>query len=95
MHDPTTTNSQGADHGTQYRSAIFYHNEQQKKLAEEGTMIANQFYNGNIKTTIEPLGKYFAGEEYHQEYLAKNPHGYECATHFERSWEKIKSKYLQ
>ena len=55
--------------------------------------VSQNHYNGNIKTTIEPFDTYIAGEDYHQDYLQKNPHGYECATHFERSWEKIKAKY--
>ncbi len=66
MHDPTTLNSQGADTGTQYRSAIFYHNEQQKLIAEEETKKAQVHYGNKIKTAIEPVGKYFSGEEYHQ-----------------------------
>ena len=93
MHDPTTLNSQGNDHGTQYRSAIFYHNNQQKELAEKGTAKANVHYGNKIATTIEPIGKYFPGEDYHQDYLEKNPHGYECATHFERTWESIAQKF--
>jgi peptide-methionine (S)-S-oxide reductase len=76
------------------RSVIFFHDEEQKALAEQGTKAANPHYGGKISTTIEPIGKYFAGEVYHQgifwlvhliaDYLVKNPHGYECATHFER-----------
>ncbi|KAJ3275248.1 Peptide-methionine (S)-S-oxide reductase [Terramyces sp. JEL0728] len=93
-HDPLTKNKQGNDTGTQYRSAVFYHNEEQKKIAEEGTVAAQIHYGSNqIQTTIEPVGKYYPAEDYHQEYLHSNPNGYECATHFERSWEKIEAKY--
>ncbi|KAJ2995858.1 Peptide-methionine (S)-S-oxide reductase [Globomyces sp. JEL0801] len=93
-HDPLTVNLQGNDAGTQYRSAIFYHNAQQKIWAEEGTVLAQKHFGTHkIATTIEPLGNYIAGEEYHQDYLTKNPKGYECATHFERSWESIEAKY--
>jgi peptide-methionine (S)-S-oxide reductase len=95
MHDPTTLNRQGGDAGTQYRSTIFYHDDTQKKLAEQGMEIAQKHYGGKVVTTIEPYHNYFEAEGYHQEYLFKNPHGYECATHFERTWEKIESLFLK
>ncbi|KAJ3033118.1 Peptide-methionine (S)-S-oxide reductase [Rhizophlyctis rosea] len=93
-HDPTTKDRQGNDRGTQYRSAIFYHNDEQKKLAEEITeKVRPHFGKAGIATTIEPIGKFWTGEDYHQAYLDKNPHGYECATHFERSWDQIDQLY--
>ncbi|KAI8922991.1 peptide methionine sulfoxide reductase MsrA [Entophlyctis helioformis] len=94
MHDPTTVNRQGGDTGTQYRSAIFYHDEAQKKAAVAETAAAQtHFGSTKIVTTIEPVGKFWPAEAYHQEYLDKNPHGYECPTHFERSWDKIESQH--
>ena len=94
MHEPFTLNSQGNDHGTQYRSAIFYHDESQKEIAEKITQKAQQVYaNRKIATTLERFERFYPAEEYHQDYLSKNPHGYECATHFERSWEKLKSMF--
>ncbi|KAJ3179759.1 Peptide-methionine (S)-S-oxide reductase [Gaertneriomyces sp. JEL0708] len=93
-HDPTTKNRQGGDAGTQYRSAIFYHDGHQKEAAEAFTdSIRPRFGSAGVATTIEPVGKFWDAEEYHQEYLDKNPHGYECSTHFERSWEKIARQY--
>eukprot|EP00842_Homolaphlyctis_polyrhiza_P001309 jgi/Hompol1/2179/HPOL_001437-RA len=92
MHEPTTLNRQGNDQGTQYRSAIFYHDESQKKIAHEVTALAQtHFKSTKIQTTIEPATKFWPAEGYHQEYLHNNPNGYECATHFVRTWEKIEA----
>ncbi|KAJ3355574.1 Peptide-methionine (S)-S-oxide reductase [Entophlyctis luteolus] len=92
MHDPTTVNRQGGDTGTQYRSVIFYHSDDQKDAAERALARVQPAFGGRkVVTTVEPFRKFWDAEEYHQDYLAKNPHGYECATHFERTWEKIAS----
>ncbi|KAJ3109484.1 Peptide-methionine (S)-S-oxide reductase [Phlyctochytrium planicorne] len=94
MHDPTTLNRQGNDRGTQYRSAIFYHNEEQKRIAQETIeKIKPAYGSAGIATTLEAFGAFFDGEDYHQDYLTKNPHGYECATHFERQWDKIAAEH--
>jgi len=86
LHDPTTLNYQGPDRGTQYRSAIFYHSEEQKETAEKVTAeVQEKHYKGKpIVTKIVPAGKFYTAEEYHQKYLDKNPDGYECPTHFLR-----------
>ncbi|KAG0736439.1 hypothetical protein G6F57_009052 [Rhizopus arrhizus] len=86
MHDPTTANAQGPDVGTQYRSAIFYHSDEQKSIAERVTSeVQEKHYKGRkIVTEIVPAGKFYDAETYHQEYLDKNPNGYECPTHFLR-----------
>jgi peptide-methionine (S)-S-oxide reductase len=81
MHEPHTLNRQGNDVGSQYRSAIFYHDEEQKKIAETVTETARKYY-GHVSTSIEPVGVFYKAEDYHQDYLTTNPHGYECATHF-------------
>ncbi|KAJ3083979.1 peptide methionine sulfoxide reductase [Rhizoclosmatium globosum] len=94
MHDPTTLNRQGGDKGTQYRSSIFYHSEEQKAIAEQVIKrVQPAFGAAQISTTLEPFRKFWDGEEYHQDYLTKNPDGYECPTHFERSWEKIAKEF--
>jgi peptide-methionine (S)-S-oxide reductase len=93
MHDPTTVNRQGGDSGSQYRSTIFYHDQDQKELAEKGLEEAQKHYGNKIVTVIEKYQNYINAEEYHQDYLTKNPHGYECATHFERSWERIEQMF--
>lgn len=80
MHDPTTKNRQGADTGTQYRSAIFYHDEEQEKTAKEVTeKVQKEWWrSGTISTQILPAGEWWDAEKYHQLYLENNPGGYEC-----------------
>lgn len=80
IHDPTTLNRQGADVGTQYRSAIFYHNDEQKNIAE--TLIKDlemqKIFDNPIVTEVVPLDKFYMAEDYHQEYFAKNPYQPYC-----------------
>ena len=71
IHDPTTLNSQGPDFGTQYRSEIFYLNDNQKKIAEEILKKENERLSGKIVTKISLLNNYCPAEEYHQKYLEK------------------------
>ena len=71
IHDPTTLNSQGPDFGTQYRSEIFYLNEQQKNIAENITNEENNKLSGKIVTKISLVKNYCIAEEYHQKYLEK------------------------
>jgi len=71
IHDPTTLNSQGPDYGTQYRSEIFYLNEQQKKIAEKMIANENSKLSGNVVTKISQVKNYCPAEEYHQRYLEK------------------------
>lgn len=80
IHDPTTLNQQGNDIGTSYRSAIFYGNEEEKREAENFINIVNKSkrWKNPVITTLEPLKKFYLAEEYHQDYLQKNPDGYTC-----------------
>lgn len=75
IHDPTTLNRQGADVGTQYRSAIFYHSPEQKKTAEEtiAALTEEKVWAEPIVTEVVPLDVFYPAEDYHQEYFAKNP----------------------
>ena len=75
IHDPTTLNRQGNDVGTQYRSAVFYHNEGQKKDAEEviREITATGIWDSPIVTEVTPFDKFFIAEDYHQEYFKNNP----------------------
>ena len=80
IHNPTTLNQQGNDKGTSYRSAIFYANEGEKKEAEDFIKIVNDSkrWKDPVVTTLEPLTTFYRAEEYHQDYLEKNPGGYTC-----------------
>ncbi len=80
MHDPTTLNRQHGDVGTQYRSAIFYLSEEQKAGAEKvkASMDKSGRFDKPIVTQIVKGGEFYAADEYHQDYLQKNPHGYTC-----------------
>lgn len=78
-HNPTTLNKQGADVGTQYRSVIFYHDENQKTIAEQTTKDVQQYFNDPIVTEISPLINYFDAEDYHQNYYKQNPEQGYCA----------------
>jgi len=78
IHDPTLTNRQGNDVGTQYQAAIFYHKPAQKEAAERSKQKLEQSsqYSRPIATLIKPLGKFWPAEEEHQRYLEKHPGGY-------------------
>ncbi|MBV9463119.1 MAG: peptide-methionine (S)-S-oxide reductase MsrA [Verrucomicrobiae bacterium] len=80
MHDPTTPNRQHNDVGTQYRSAIFYHSPEQKKIAEEVKERVGKSgrFSKPIVTEILPAKPFYSAEEYHQDYLQKHPGGYNC-----------------
>ena len=80
MHDPTTKDRQGGDAGTQYRSGIFTHGEEQEKTAKEvRDKVQKEWWRaGTVVTEIIPAGEWWDAETYHQLYLDKNPGGYEC-----------------
>ena len=80
IHDPTTLNRQGADVGTQYRSAIFYHTPEQKETAENliSELNAQKIWNSPIVTEVEPVKDYYVAEDYHQEYFARNQNNPYC-----------------
>ncbi len=74
IHDPTTLNRQGADVGAQYRSAIFYHDEEQKKVAAQvmKEIVAAGIWDAALVTEVTPFDKFYLAEDYHQEYFAHN-----------------------
>lgn len=82
VHDPTQGMRQGNDVGTQYRSGIFYTDDEQKTLAEQAKKIVGatlqELGYGSVTTEIAPLAEFYYAEAYHQQYLAKNPNGYRC-----------------
>lgn len=77
-HDPTTLNRQGADVGTQYRSAIFYQDEEQRVIAEESKQQAQRMFDKEIVTEIKPLDVFYAAEDYHQDYYQRNRNAPYC-----------------
>lgn len=80
IHNPTTLNQQGNDVGTSYRSAIFYQTDDEKKQAEDFIKIVNESgrWPAPVVTTLELFNKFWPAEDYHQDYLVKNPGGYTC-----------------
>ena len=89
IHDPTTLNRQGADSGTQYRSAIFYANDAQKKAAEASLARANPGWGGKIVTQIAPLVKFYPAEAYHQDYFRNNPQAGYCRAVIKPKIDKL------
>jgi peptide-methionine (S)-S-oxide reductase len=79
IHDPTTLNRQGADVGTQYRSAIYWHSEAQRQLAAEVIAEVDASVGGGVVTELQPETNYHAAEAYHQHYYARNPDQGYCA----------------
>ena len=79
--------------GTQYRSAIFYHDQEQQKVASEMIEKYTLVYGQKLSTSLEEYKNYSEAEGYHQDYLTKNPHGYECPTHFEQSEQDLRKRY--
>lgn len=95
IHDPTTLNRQGADVGTQYRSAIFYHNEEQKEIAEEviAQLEAENVWPNPIVTEVSPIDEFYQAEDYHQEYFAKNPNQGYCRAVINPKVAKFRKKF--
>jgi len=78
LHDPTTANRQGNDIGTQYRSAIFYHDDAQRDAAQRAIQRAQPKWPRPIVTEVVPFTNFYEAEDFHQDYLQRNPHGYTC-----------------
>jgi peptide-methionine (S)-S-oxide reductase len=80
IHNPTTLNRQGNDIGSSYRSAIFYQSKEERRQAEDFIKIVNDSgrWNAPVVTTLEPFTRFYPAEDYHQDYLQKNPGGYTC-----------------
>jgi len=89
-HDPTTMNRQGADAGTQYRSAIFYHSDTQKAVAERSRTEAQKGLKDTIVTEITPLTAFYKAENYHQDYFRNNPNAPYCKFVIEPKLKKLK-----
>ena len=94
-HDPTTLNRQGNDVGTQYRSAIYYHNEQQQKAAEEikATLDAEGIWNDPIVTEITPFEAFYPAEDYHNNYFNQNQDQPYCAYVIQPKIKKLQAVF--
>ncbi|WP_367872889.1 peptide-methionine (S)-S-oxide reductase MsrA [Luteolibacter sp. Populi] len=90
LHDPTTLNRQGADSGTQYRSAIFYHTDAQKTLAEASKKAAQANFKDPIVTEITKAGTFYPAENYHQDYYFQNKSNGYCRMVIEPKLKKLK-----
>ena len=96
VHDPTTLNRQGNDIGTSYRSAIFYHSDEQRRVVEEviAEFTAEALYDDPIVTEVKPFDKFWPAEDYHQEYFANNPNQPYCAAVVAPKVAKFRQKFL-
>jgi peptide-methionine (S)-S-oxide reductase len=97
IHDPTTLNRQGADVGTQYRSAIFYHSEQQKAIAEEliARLDTAHLWENPVVTQIVPLRTFYPAEDYHQGYFAKHPEQGYCQAVISPKLNKFRQEWVK
>ena len=95
MHDPRQLNRQGNDVGTQYRSAMFPADDQQRELFEAARDRAAEWWDGGIVTTIEPLGEFYPAEEYHQDFFAKNPTQGYCLAVAVPKVNKVRARFAE
>jgi peptide-methionine (S)-S-oxide reductase len=97
IHDPTTLNRQGADVGTQYRSAIFYHDDEQKRIAEEKIRELEdlKIWDDPVVTQVAPLTDFYPAEEYHRDYFERNPQQSYCSIVIAPKVAKARQKFLE
>ncbi|MBI3983011.1 MAG: peptide-methionine (S)-S-oxide reductase MsrA [Gemmatimonadetes bacterium] len=97
IHDPTTLNRQGADVGTQYRSAIFYHDDAQRVMVEQtiADITAARLWDDPIVTEIKPLEMFFPAEEYHRDYFRRNPNQGYCQVVIAPKVAKARTAHLE
>lgn len=95
IHDPTQLNRQGADIGTQYRSAMFYADERQRELFEAARERAAGYWPGEIVTTIEPLGAFYAGPDDHQDFFAHHPTQAYCLAVAVPKVNKVRASFTE
>jgi peptide-methionine (S)-S-oxide reductase len=97
VHTPTTRNREGPDVGSQYRSAIFYHNEEQQEIAEAfiEELEESDVYDDPIVTEVSPLEAFYEAEESHQDYYEKNPNQSYCVVNVSPKIEKVREQFEQ
>jgi peptide-methionine (S)-S-oxide reductase len=98
IHDPTTRDRQGPDVGSQYRSAVYYHDDTQREIVERfvdelGSDSFESYENDEIVTEIEPLERFWEAEAYHQDYYEKNPNDRYCQFHAEPKVKKVREGF--
>ncbi|MBT4149911.1 MAG: peptide-methionine (S)-S-oxide reductase MsrA [Candidatus Marinimicrobia bacterium] len=91
-HDPTTLNRQGNDYGSQYRSAIYFHDKEQKIVAEESIKQASKSFKDPLTTELKALDKFYLAEVYHQDYFENNPNVPYCTFVIAPKLDKLKKK---
>jgi peptide-methionine (S)-S-oxide reductase len=97
IHDPTTLNRQGNDVGTQYRSAVFYHSPEQRKVTEEviAALTKEKVFDRPIVTEVVPAAPFYLAESYHQEYFARNPDAAYCSYVVSPKVAKFRKQFAQ
>jgi len=97
IHDPTTLNRQGADVGSQYRSAVFYHSPAQRETAEQtiAELTAAHVWDAPIVTEVKPLTEFYTAEDYHQDYFEKNPFQPYCRAVVAPKVAKLRKHFLE
>jgi peptide-methionine (S)-S-oxide reductase len=93
IHDPTQLNRQGPDVGTQYRSIVLYHDDEQRKQAEAYIEVLDEEYEDDVVTEVKPLETFYEAEEKHQNYFEKNPSDAYCRMHAQPKVEKVREKF--
>ena len=95
IHDPTQLNRQGPDVGTQYRSIVLWHDDDQRRQAEAYIEALEEEYDDDVVTELEPLETFHEAEEYHQDYFEKNPNDAYCSFHAAPKVEKVREKFAE
>ncbi len=93
VHDPTQLNRQGPDRGTQYRSIVLYHDDDQKRQARAYIDALDEEYSDDVVTELEPLETFYEAEAYHQDYFEKNPQDAYCQMHARPKVEKVRERF--
>jgi peptide-methionine (S)-S-oxide reductase len=93
LHDPTQLNRQGNDIGTQYRSSMFYRDENEKEYFAEQIERAKEIWGNSVVTTLEPLTTFWPAEDYHQDFFAKNPNQGYCVAVVAPKVAKVKKNF--
>jgi peptide-methionine (S)-S-oxide reductase len=93
IHDPTQLNRQGPDQGTQYRSIVLTHDDEQERLVTAYIEALDEEYDDSVVTEVEPLETFYEAEEYHQDYFEKNPNDAYCSFHAAPKVEKVRKTF--